>query len=106
MLKSQRKHLFIVCNSHVPFVDLAMSATLGPDWKDFFTIVLANCRKPLFWKHEGAFFVHNIKAQDRKGVKLVTPEALNQVFHERDFKVLLEGNAGVLTKFFQNSLGK
>jgi hypothetical protein len=83
-----------------------MSATIGPDWKDFFTIILANCRKPLFWKHEGSFYLHDLNAPDRKGTKMTAPESLNQVFVENNFKVMLEGNAGVLTKFFQQSLRK
>jgi hypothetical protein len=99
-LKEKNKHVFIASNSHVPFMELAMSTTLGPDWKEFFTIVLANSKKPLFWKHEGSFFLHDVNAPDLKGTKMTAPESLNQVLVEKNFKIILEGNAGILTSFF------
>ena len=35
-------------NYHVKFLGIAMSVTLGKDWKDFFDLILAYSCKPLF----------------------------------------------------------
>ena len=47
-LRKARKFLFIVTNHHLPFTDLVMKQTLGDDWKDYFNLILCDCRKPLF----------------------------------------------------------
>jgi phosphoglycolate phosphatase-like HAD superfamily hydrolase len=55
-LRSHGKKLFLTTNKHIEFLELTMKETLGRDWKDFFDIIVANCRKPLFYKSENPFF--------------------------------------------------
>ena len=47
-LRSHRKQIFMATNSHLEYLELAMGATLGPDWKNQFDLVLVNCNKPLW----------------------------------------------------------
>jgi hypothetical protein len=48
-LRHKGKHLFLMSNSHLNYVDFLMKTTLGmDDWKDLFDNVLVNCQQPLF----------------------------------------------------------
>ena len=47
-LRSEGKQTFLATNSHYEQMEVVMSATLGPNWKNFFDFCLANCKKPLF----------------------------------------------------------
>ena len=47
-LRKNGKMLFVLSNFQVDFMAIAMEATLGIDWIDFFDICIADARSPLF----------------------------------------------------------
>jgi hypothetical protein len=55
ILRSNYKKLFFTSNLHFEFLDLAMSVTLGQEWRDLFDYILVDARKPLFQRSESAF---------------------------------------------------
>ena len=55
-LKANGKYAFLTSNSCVQYTDLVMNYSIGSDWKEFFTLVMANSNKPLFYKTETPFF--------------------------------------------------
>jgi len=48
-LREQGAKLFVGTNSHGEFGNLIMTATLGPDWRDFFDFVSVCCGKPRYF---------------------------------------------------------
>ena len=49
-LKDMGKKLFVATNSHVEYMELIMTASIGEDWKDFFDFKSAFCGKPAYFK--------------------------------------------------------
>ena len=48
-LKDSGKEIFIITNSPFPFVDVGMKYLLGPDWREYFDVVVAGAKKPAFF---------------------------------------------------------
>jgi hypothetical protein len=48
-------------------MELIMSTTLGPDWRSFFNMVFADCRKPTFFKGEAIMYEADPSASNFKG---------------------------------------
>jgi hypothetical protein len=48
-LREQGKFLFLATNSHVEYMELIMTTTLGEDWRTFFDLVTCFCCKPRFF---------------------------------------------------------
>lgn len=48
-LKDSGKEIFIITNSPFHFVNVGMSYLLGPDWRDYFDVVVASAKKPAFF---------------------------------------------------------
>lgn len=44
-----------------------MRATIGDDWKDYFDLINANCRKPAFFGKDQEFFTIDKTAENLKG---------------------------------------
>jgi hypothetical protein len=53
-------------------MELAMNQTLGPSWKEYFIIRIADCKRPLFYSSEQAFYQYDPATPDGKGRKLAT----------------------------------
>jgi hypothetical protein len=49
LLRSYNKMTFVVTNFEIEFTEIIMKTTLGEDWQNFFDLVSADCRKPLFY---------------------------------------------------------
>ena len=62
--------LFITSNSNVDYMETVMTVTLGPDWKNYFDICVANARKPLFYRAESPFYHYDPNQENRKGCKI------------------------------------
>jgi hypothetical protein len=92
-LRSHGKKLFLTSNKHLEFLELTMKETLGKNWQDFFDIIVANCRKPLFYKSENPFYEVRDSTQNWKGGKLKNASDITM----NKGKVFLEGNARTLT---------
>ena len=39
---------FLTSNSSIEYMTCVMENSLGEDWKDYFDLIIANARKPLF----------------------------------------------------------
>lgn len=48
-LKEAGKEIFLITNSPFHFVNVGMSYLLGPDWRDYFDVVVAGAKKPAFF---------------------------------------------------------
>lgn len=48
-LKEHGKEVFLITNSPFNFVNAGMSFLLGPDWRDYFDVVVASAKKPAFF---------------------------------------------------------
>jgi len=48
-LKDSNKEIFIITNSPFHFVNAGMSYLLGPDWRNYFDVVIAAAKKPAFF---------------------------------------------------------
>ena len=46
---------FVVTNFDIEFAEIVMKTTLGEDWQNFFDLVSADCRKPLFYTTQNSF---------------------------------------------------
>lgn len=44
-----------------------MRATIGDDWKDYFDLINANCRKPAFFGKDQEFYTIDKTADNLKG---------------------------------------
>ncbi|XP_034476798.1 5'-nucleotidase domain-containing protein 3 isoform X2 [Drosophila innubila] len=51
-LQKAGKNLFLVTNSPFSFVNCGMSFLVGPNWRDFFDVVIVQARKPKFFTDE------------------------------------------------------
>lgn len=69
-----------------------MTESMGPEWHKLFDMCIVNARKPLFQKAESPFI-------DQDGTKITNLESLKTSI-ENNKKVLLGGNAGLLTEYF------
>jgi hypothetical protein len=81
------------------FLSMIMEITLGHDWAKFFDIVLANCRKPIFFSAEYPFFCYNKYNLNFKGQKIRSgTQMLSHAMCEKKF--FLEGSGKLLTHYF------
>ena len=77
---------------------MAMKATLGPNWLDYFDICVANANKPLFQRTEKAFYSLDMTKKNFKGKKIRTIREMKKCAENE--KIFLEGNMRMLTNFF------
>jgi HAD superfamily 5'-nucleotidase-like hydrolase len=104
-LRSHGKLLFLCSNQSLPLVELTMHFTLGADWLDSFDLCIPSARKPLFQKSEAPFCKLDPAAKDRKGAKVYFFEQMSFAADAHN-KIFLEGNADLLTRYFQQLLSK
>jgi hypothetical protein len=75
-----------------------MRNAIGTDWKDYFNLVITDCRKPLFTRTEQPFHAFESDSQNfRKEGVIKNGGAL---YESRDTQIFLEGNSTVLTEYF------
>jgi hypothetical protein len=91
-MRKQGKKTFLMSNYHIDFVELVMDYSLGKDWQQYFDVVCANTKKPLFQRAEGNFYTVNKSAPNYKGKAISTVEEFESV----QKKVFLEGNCQIL----------
>ena len=96
--------IFLTSNSNVDYMDQVMTHTLGKDWKKYFDLCVANARKPLFYRAEHPFYEYNPKVETRKGNKIKL-EGIQKLV-DKDIKMVIEGNALVLTEYFSRYIEK
>ena len=70
--------MFITTRGHVEFMELSMSKTIGPDWKDLFALCLVNTRKSLFKRTNQAFYKYDVTYTSNKGKKILNIDQLRQ----------------------------
>lgn len=80
-----------------------MTATLGEDWRSFFDVICCYCRKPLFfWDQKPApFFTVDTTKRDLRGTMINDASQMKDTPGE----IYTEGNAKILTHYFQRILG-
>ena len=100
-LRQQGKVLFLATNAHPEYVDLVLSVTFGVNtgWKNYFNLILYNCRKPLFERSENPFYALDWSNQILKGQKIDSVDRFLQSIRQGRIE-FLEGNAILLTKYF------
>jgi hypothetical protein len=81
-----------------------MTITLGEDWQDFFDFTILNMHKPLFWNAKNPFYSFEPTAKDSKGAQAGNSAELSSSLEKS--KILLAGNAYLLTEFLQSTLDK
>ncbi|KAL3289720.1 hypothetical protein HHI36_023120 [Cryptolaemus montrouzieri] len=54
-LKDNNKLLFLITGAYVDFASLTASTALGPNWKDYFDIIITYAKKPGFFTQERPF---------------------------------------------------
>ena len=96
-LRDAGKLIFLATNSHEEYMEIIMKATLGDDWKSYFDLINANCRKPAFFGKDQPFYTIDKTADNIKG-----PVAQFLVKGE----TYLQGNTQMANEFFCNLLGK
>jgi hypothetical protein len=47
-LSGQGHQLLLLTEHHIEFIDLCLSTSLGPNWQDFFALIICNTKKTLF----------------------------------------------------------
>lgn len=78
-----------------------MRATLGDKWEQLFDLNIANCNKPKFFsEHEHPFYSVDTEAKDLKGAAITSGKDL------QENQYYLEGNARLVTEFYQKLLGR
>ena len=92
-LREQGKFLFLATNSHFEYMELIMSTTLGEDWRQFFDMVCANSRKPLFFSGTQPFWKCNPSLPDFKESLVNLAEQV-----EGNEQTYLEGNAKLVAQ--------
>jgi len=98
-LRKKGKKIFLNTNSHYDYSDFTMSTAFGPNWRDYFDIIISCGRKPEFFKsNEQKFKIANIKECMFHGCEAKIP------LKEKSEYVL--GNYKDLEITFENSLGK
>jgi hypothetical protein len=97
-LRSHKKFLFIATNSHIEYLNFAMTTTLGEDWLDLFDLCLVNCNKPLFHRVNCPFFQVDETKPDFEGKRMQTHVQMEQ---RSNGKTYLNGNAEVLANYIQ-----
>ena len=83
-------------------MNFIMKHTLGDDWQDLFDIVVFNARKPLFTNIEAPFYQCDSDQTDLKGRRF----RILETFLIARSKIFTEGNAALLTEYFQKLLRK
>ena len=81
-------------------MELSLSTTLGPDWRNFFDLVMANAGKARFFQMERPFFEMDSDRADYKGPE-ITDAAQLQADSALTF---LEGNCKMLTECIKHQL--
>ncbi len=62
-LRSEKKKLFLMTNSHYPYTNAVMDYLLGgsegayPDWKRYFDVIVTAASKPAFFRSETPFYI-------------------------------------------------
>lgn len=69
LLKKQKKLLFLLTGSHVDFASHTASNTIGPNWRDYFDIVVCFAKKPGFFALRRDF-LHLDGVQEGAAVKM------------------------------------
>ena len=101
-LRDQGKVLFVGTNSHWEYMELIMSTTLGPDWRNFFDFVFAFCRKPHFFSTENPMYIMDKSIKDFNGTEVKSADELKP-----DSSITyLQGNAKLLEGHLKTKLGK
>ena len=80
-----------------------MKLSLGDNWKSYFDIVVANARKPLFYRAESPFYEYDQTAKNDQGKKLKDAAAFTA---SKDDKIFIGGNALILTDYFTQKLNE
>lgn len=96
LLKQRGKLLFLITGSHIDFASHTASQTLGPNWKDFFDIIVCYARKPRFFSDKQKFI-------NLDGFKETHSINGNDLTHRG---VYTQGNWTDLYNFFQKHLNK
>lgn len=88
VLKSKKKS-FLITGSHIDFANLTAGYAIGPDWRDYFDLVICYSKKPGFFTMDREFLKLN-------GIVETDPIKAEQM-HEGD--VYTQGNFRELRKF-------
>jgi hypothetical protein len=100
-MRSHSKTLFLVTDSHIEYINLVMTATLGEDWKNFFDFCLVDAQKPLFFRSRGPFYLVDTEEEETlKGKMIRTSEEFGKQLALGDY-FFSQGNAVIISEFFQ-----
>lgn len=97
-LKELRKHrkTFLVTGSHVDYASLTASYAIGPDWRDYFDIIICFAKKP-------GFFTANRPFLQLDGIKETDPIDWSEL---KSGEVYTQGNFRDLVKCMTKLTGK
>ncbi|KAA0201849.1 hypothetical protein HAZT_HAZT000276 [Hyalella azteca] len=90
-LKEHGKEVFIITNSPFHFVNVGMNFLLGPDWRDYFDVVVAGAKKP-------AFFVDRMRPFRELDTSPQGVQSWGPVECLEKGKIYLEGNLSELQR--------
>ena len=100
-LRSRNMRLFLGTNSHIEYMNVIMSTTLGPGWKELFDLQLSFCHKPGFFRYpDRPFYSVDPTTKTMRGPPITNGADLKLG------NAYLEGNATVANQFYQKMLGK
>lgn len=92
----KKKKTFLVTGSHIDFASLTAGYAIGPDWRDFFDIVICYSKKPGFFTMRRPFL-------QLDGIKETTPIAIEDM---QQGMVYTQGNYEDLTTFIGSLIKK
>lgn len=69
-LRKSGVKLFLATNSHIEYMELIMSTTLGEDWKQFFDLMCSFSCKPTLFKDTKPFYEVDLNNPMLRGTKI------------------------------------
>ena len=92
-LREKNVRLFLATNSHIEYMNLIMSCSLGPNWDQLFDLRFAFCQKPgFFYNPNQPYYSVDKSAKNLKDSDPITDGTNLQLSN-----TYIEGNANLVT---------
>jgi hypothetical protein len=104
-LKKTGKFVFLTTNRSLTFSRLCLEVALGEHWGEVFSLILADCKKPLWASYHKAFQEVDPLTLEKTGTKFRTAKSLREAF-ECGTDMLNEGNIALLGAFLKEKCGE
>jgi hypothetical protein len=81
-------------------MEIILETSFGKDWRDIFSLCIANAKKPLFMQAKSPFLLHDPKAKNLSGGRMRIMDLVASATGAST-NIVMQGNAYTLASTFQ-----